>query len=966
MGKWVAILILLGVLSRCIGALWFSGNYSMDHAVPCLMAKHIVEGKPWPMFYYGQPYMGSIESLVSALFYRLPIDKNFACNLGTAFFGMLFLPLVWYWGRGSGCRSGGFAALSLVVIGPPVYMQFMNWSYGGYAAVTFFQTALITAAIMIVKQERLRSGSASLWQWSLLGLAAGMGWWTSPMIIPGILATALLMVMLLGRRCFQKRLLVAAVVFIVGSLPLWWWNLHNDWQTIAFLRRGSGGEFMDGLAKFLPGLLFAVSGETAPWTVVLGSLVALCVVYSAIVVFRERKSNDLAIHHLAAWLVLLTAAFFFASKPERIGPARYFLPLVPAIAVLVGHAVAVINRKVHRYAGWSLLLLLVVDQARILPIYAGWYQSRHVLFADLDNLRDCLEQLDTDVLYGTYTHRTRGYGLNFYYDEDVRFVDFPFHERQPAYSRAVELVKHPAVFNHLGHIIEFLRASGGAADYISCIPDGHITHRFRPPPDDLAPVEDGFSLVDVATGNDITRMLSDHHHGTYWVNNRFRNGKTVEARFDAPVRIDSIRLFAEENARPSRVRVDVMRPGEAVWRPIANEPFTVWFWSGDRPYPRGTHYRQEFRINGGEVTAMRIELGDEETDRQIRLSELQFFTMQPEAWPQRRDIHALIQFLQERRIAHIHSDRWEANQLYLNGPEGWRLSLDALVFRREPRRLESRIDLREPTALVLHPRDAPASRAALQRMGIAFEEADIAGWSIILPTVSTRVTGSQSTLKWTGVGVVIDPTLDWADSHVALAQEEIRMGRHDAAGDMIEQVLDVWPSHASTLAVAVELARLRGDQREAERFQGELHRLTEPAYFVRAQFGNHIELIGMNAPKLDVTPGEVFDYEVLWRIPQDVDVNYLAMFLHVVGEDGNIRFQGDRVMNDDRRFERVDGERILEQRTMVLPKDAQPGIYSFRLGIYDANPPHDKVRVRKAQVPFKRGYVELPMVMAVR
>jgi len=963
--RWFYLLLLLGVSARISGAILFSGNYSMDHSVPCLMTKHIVEGREWPVFYYGQPYMGSLESLVSALFYLLPMDKNTACNLGTAVFGMLLLPLVWYWGRGRGSDAGGLAAMALVIIGPPVYMQFMNWSYGGYAAVTFFQVALMTTAIAVIEREKKHPGGAPTWLWLLLGLSAGLGWWTSPMIIPGILAAGLLLLIQLRLRCFCPGMLYAGGAFIIGSLPLWWWNYHNEWQTLSFLQRGSGGEFRDGLAKFFPGMLHAVSGEHAPWTLVLGILVSLAVLFSTVTIIRERKTNGLGLYHLAAWLVLIMAMLFFANKPERIGPSRYFLPLIPAVAVLVGHTVVVLNRKLHRFAGWFLLLALFVDQTRILPVYAGWYQSRHAYFAELDHMRTCFESLDSKVIYSTYAHRTRGYGLNFYYREQFLFVDFPFHERQEKYSLAAELEEHPAVMNHFGKILDFIRQSGGKADTMNCAVECHLTHRFQPPPGQLAAVTNQYDIFDAVTGEAVTEALTDHNLMTAWMNSRHRRNKTLEIRFDQPAKVDAIRFVADDPFRPGSALIEVMSPGEQNWRQIADEFFTVWFWSGPRIYPKGSHYRQELRINAGEVAAIRIRFDGTDTDRYIRLAELQLFAEVNDPPVRRDDIQPLVDFLSRHTTLHVYSDRWEANQLFMKGPSTLNLSLDDVVFRTEPRRLPSRLNLIGRTALVMNPMETSGSRAVLSRLDIPFAEHTVAGWSVLVLEGDRDDMPDDSPLRWTGTGLVIDPTDGWSDEVCRLAEADMEKQQYDRAMKRIEKILAVWPTFLRALNIQHECAVRRGDREMAAQLKENIRTLSEPHHRLNVQFQNGITLSGIHAETLRVAPGGEFIYDTYWTIPAGVDPSRLAIFLHVRDQAGEIRLQGDRIFVDDRQYIRTGEETLVEKRRLTVPHNFPPGDYTLHMGLYLANPPHDQIKIQQADISFVRGQANLPFALTI-
>ena len=65
-----AIFVLAAVL-RLVLIFSYGDSLNGDEAVVGLMAKHIGEGTNVPVFYYGQPYMGSMEAMLAALLFAL-------------------------------------------------------------------------------------------------------------------------------------------------------------------------------------------------------------------------------------------------------------------------------------------------------------------------------------------------------------------------------------------------------------------------------------------------------------------------------------------------------------------------------------------------------------------------------------------------------------------------------------------------------------------------------------------------------------------------------------------------------------------------------------------------------------------------------------------------------------------------------------------------------------------------------
>ena len=76
--------IVLTVL-RSVVLVWFEGaRFDSDQALLGLMAKHLVEGRAFPVFTYGQAYMLGVEAWMAAPFFLI----------GGATVAMLKLPLL--------------------------------------------------------------------------------------------------------------------------------------------------------------------------------------------------------------------------------------------------------------------------------------------------------------------------------------------------------------------------------------------------------------------------------------------------------------------------------------------------------------------------------------------------------------------------------------------------------------------------------------------------------------------------------------------------------------------------------------------------------------------------------------------------------------------------------------------------------------------------------------------------------
>jgi hypothetical protein len=235
--NWIVVLLILAL--AMILRRWIIASdgiaFESDEAIVDLMARHITLGQPIPTFFYGQPYMGSLNAVLVAGGFRLLGESVETGRIVHAALSLLTL-LSGYGLARAVTGSARVAAMALLLMAIPTASALLYTliPLGGWPdSVLYANLTLLLAWQLTV--GRKREG----WRWGALGLAAGVGWWTNPSII-----IALVVAGLLGLRHFSARLWrsygLAAVAFVLGSLPWWLYNLRHDWEALAYLFNGYG------------------------------------------------------------------------------------------------------------------------------------------------------------------------------------------------------------------------------------------------------------------------------------------------------------------------------------------------------------------------------------------------------------------------------------------------------------------------------------------------------------------------------------------------------------------------------------------------------------------------------------------------------------------------------------------------------------------------------------------------------
>ncbi len=192
-------LALLTILHRA----WMAaGVFALppDSATLGLMGLHILEGDR-PLFLYGFYYSGAPLAYLIALSFRL-----FGISSAAMVAPVVLLAGAWVWMSFllfralAGPRAGVAAALCFALPDwiTAWYTLTPDCSYGAFL---FLVTLTLWAAVSLDRYD-LR-GWPLFWRAGLLGLAAGLSFWTNALALPYLVAAAIPVVRLLARRGFR-------------------------------------------------------------------------------------------------------------------------------------------------------------------------------------------------------------------------------------------------------------------------------------------------------------------------------------------------------------------------------------------------------------------------------------------------------------------------------------------------------------------------------------------------------------------------------------------------------------------------------------------------------------------------------------------------------------------------------------------------------------------------------------------
>ena len=224
----VVVAVVAGALLR--SWYFFHTPSSSDQAIVGLMANAILHGH-FSAFYWGQAY-GGVEPYAAAVMFALFGHSAATLNLTPAVLSGAAALVTWRAALRL-VRIPQLAAIAglLVWVAPDAFLA-NSTREGGFRGVT-----MLCGLACILFALRLLDGSHRFVDVIVLGLFAGLGWWSSPEVAYFLVPAGLLMLGAvfggtLALRRWISRTAVVIVGFAVGALPWLWANVNSGFQSL--------------------------------------------------------------------------------------------------------------------------------------------------------------------------------------------------------------------------------------------------------------------------------------------------------------------------------------------------------------------------------------------------------------------------------------------------------------------------------------------------------------------------------------------------------------------------------------------------------------------------------------------------------------------------------------------------------------------------------------------------------------
>jgi hypothetical protein len=904
-----------------------------DEALTGLMSLDILRGVP-QVFYWGQPYLGAVDAYLAAAAFHIFGPSTFALRLGTAWVSVFWVWAGWRIGRRiAGERWGLLAGLQLAV--PPIFLTFMQLSNHAECVALALGTVTLAAAVRLVDPL---PGQRQEWAWVLMGVTAGLAWWTSQM------ATMLIGAAALGLLVARPGILAgpgpyaALGLFGLASLPFWVWNVQHEWGTFRHLSEWGGplpaftGRIQNAAGALVNSLRDTYwDSRVVPlpsWASKLGWIVvgavyapAVALAASRVVVWgrrlirRERPWHEpLDLVVLAFWLTVAAQLLTWFGTSGVIRYSLTFFGPLPLLVAAVLARLALLGR-VGRMTAIALAGALVTFNmvTHVAFVRAGAREPVRPVDAAIARL----EALGTTACYA---HSRIAQVLSFESTERIVCADY-FGLRNFAALRTVNSIEVPdtvAIVTHRvlqvpnpGDMARALVRIGGTAQE-TVVGDYVILHHFIPPDPRIRPISSTGWRARASSASEDAALAFDRRAWTRWMAPK-RTGEWIELDLGQPRPITQVSLLSAPwiADAPAGLQVETSEDGQR-WETVAMDrdmlPGIHW-WKGHPRLDDSGRIIVRFTPHQSRYVRLR-NVGASSPGAMWSLSELFVYEAADAPWPP---------------------------------PPAATVALAAAT-----RELDHWMD--DPTGP--HPVRAPATyehRRAQVPWGAVFAAANAA--LAAAPEWEEAHHTYAGALVWAGWGNGPEWFVDRAKRDGAW-QEVLRL----------TELIDAKPGapwRSGRQAAWAEALEQLGRPAEAAAIRARPDPV--PSRPARILFGKELELFGVDGPP-EARPGEMVRLAYHWRLLEPTSYDYWV-FLHVVGLPGGGNH--DEIVGGYGSSRWAVGERVRQTITFAIPPDTAPGTYPLRVGVWLPSSGR-RLHILASDVPQGRRAATLGSLVVVR
>lgn len=187
-------------------------------------ARHIAFQHQYPIFFYGQNYMGVLEAYVGALFFRIGGVSVLTLRLGLVLFFALFLWSLYRLTRTLYTQRFALLVLGLLSLGSSdMFIQQLRAVGGAEETLLFGTLTLLCATWLALHPDdttQFLHIDKRTWICGGMGLSMGIGLWSHTLILPFLLVGNGILLLFCRQDLRKRGWYLLPLGFLIGVLPL--------------------------------------------------------------------------------------------------------------------------------------------------------------------------------------------------------------------------------------------------------------------------------------------------------------------------------------------------------------------------------------------------------------------------------------------------------------------------------------------------------------------------------------------------------------------------------------------------------------------------------------------------------------------------------------------------------------------------------------------------------------------------
>ncbi|MFG2100631.1 hypothetical protein ACGFJ5_08485 [Micromonospora echinaurantiaca] len=269
-----------------------------DEATMGLAALHIAQGRQFPVWFYGQEYMGPLEAYLAAPVFALAGPSVLGLRLPTLALYALFVLLAWRLTRRlTGDRWFALLVVALLALGSDRIVKNQLIAGGGYPEMNPAGMAL---ALLAYDLAAGRPGRR-LPRWAAWGFLAGLMAWVDPLVLPYVAATGAVLLGFRWRELCGRAGALLGLAAVLGAAPLLGHSLLTGRNPLAAVLAAGGADQSVGWADRLHGALvlgpplgmgFCSPSHCATWQLWWAAALPVLLAAAGVTAWRTLRTGD--------------------------------------------------------------------------------------------------------------------------------------------------------------------------------------------------------------------------------------------------------------------------------------------------------------------------------------------------------------------------------------------------------------------------------------------------------------------------------------------------------------------------------------------------------------------------------------------------------------------------------------------------------------------------------------------------